>query len=269
MSEWNQFTQKEQLAGRAVKTYLRCNPTFGYLKDDLRSEAKLALIRCLRNGLADDDKIVNSIYQALAAMIDREANTVRVPASTRREAKRKGKPIAPIQCVSLTEDIADERQDGLFNDILDSCRSEREREIVRMLAAGHTNEECAAKFGIHPGQLSRIIAEIERRCNSDVGTDTPYESPKGNGANGLCRCGAPAARWNYGNDDRCEDCWADDQQRYSGRSQSVNTLGSGPRQTRSQAPCLEAQPASEMAVQSGSRAAAQWSYIETSYATSA
>jgi hypothetical protein len=36
----------------------------------------------------------------------------------------------------------------------------------------------------------------------------------------LCRCGNVIR---YSNDDRCEDCWVSDQQRWSGKSQRVNT----------------------------------------------
>lgn len=225
MERTQRILAKQPLIGRAVKTFLRKNPTFGYLKDDLRSEAQIALIKAIDHGHDDDSHIVRSILSHLSATIDLEANAIRIPASTRREAKRNGNELEPIKCESLseyhTDTLVDPRSHSI-TDVLECCKDAREREIVRMRAAGFKKLEIANTFGVHPGRITHILKQIEKRYGSDddLSSDEPYiKVPQGTATH--CRCGQPIEH-RFCNEGRCEDCFAIDSQRFDGKSRRVN-----------------------------------------------
>lgn len=208
---------KMPLVGRAVGSYLRRKPTFGYLRDDLHSAGTIGLVKALdRFTDAPNAYIMRWILGAISDAVASE-QTIEIPATSRRRAERQGKPIAPISVSRLTVDLVDERSGDPLNSVLECCRDDRESQIVRLKAYGYTNREIANRMQLHESRISQLLSDIERRFDADeANSDEPFAATiRMAGTSTRCACGAEVK---FSNEDRCEDCWALDQQKYHGRS---------------------------------------------------
>lgn len=216
---------KRRLVGRMVAAYLKRHPRLTHLRADLRSAGMIGLIQGidrLSDSIQDADKyLAKCILGALANCVANE-NTIRIPARTRGRAKKAGRPIPSIFCRPLPEKLVDSRLGDPLNAVLECCRDDRERLIIRMLAAGHTQQQVAASIRVNQSRISQILKAIEQRyVSDDPGSDElPATCARKIGPSTICGCGQPVR---FANENRCEDCWSLDQQRFHGRSQRVNT----------------------------------------------
>jgi RNA polymerase sigma factor (sigma-70 family) len=218
--------EKMQLVSTAVQSYLRRNPTMRHLRNDLHSGGTIGLLKGidrLAPKMPDDAYLMTCIQGSFPEAVSHE-QTIRIPCRTHDARKKLGKPIEPIYCGPLSDRIEDPNSSNLLNEVLECCRDDRERNAIRLKAAGCSQAEIASELGVTQARVSQIIGEIERRFFNDDhehGSDEPYVKPiRKRGSSTTCACGEPVK---FSNEDRCCNCWALDQQRYHGRSQRIKT----------------------------------------------
>lgn len=226
------IVSKKVVANKAAKSYINQFPELGHLKSDLQSAAMLGVVKAvdhlLTQGKAIDDAyLMVAAQRAILTTVDELGDTLRVPRSSKKLAAKNGVKIDQTFVGSLPADydcVDDRGGPSLMCQVNDACRTDTERTIVSMLSQGYTQRQIATHLQSDPRRISEQFQKIKQRVrNGEDGIDEEY-IPVPKSPNGKCRCGKPPARWNYGNDDRCEDCYADDSFRFHGRSQRVKVL---------------------------------------------
>ena len=206
------------LANKAVSNFLKRYPSLGYLRKDLQSAAKLGLMDGI-NRCSDDAALMKRIKGAISDTVQELSDGLPIPKSSKRLARKNGIEINPefVDRLPAGFDIVDDRGSTLLTQVLECCRDDQERTIVRMLAGNWAQREIAEHLKLDFRRVSEAVAIIKRRFDDDEdGSDEPYTKTK-QGTNGHCRCGQSVARWT--NATTCESCYAEDAQKFHGRSQ--------------------------------------------------
>jgi hypothetical protein len=194
-----------------------------HLRADLESAATVALVKAVKSGERRDGHLMMKMKRAVRDCIDKTASTIRIPDRTRQDAQGNGLPIPDIKCTGLRNDYEDPQSGDPLTAVLECCRDDRERKIIQLKAARHTDAHIAKQVGVSRSRVTQIIADIERRYDGDeCGSDSPFtkfEQARAMPIN--CRCGEPIEN-RFANETRCEDCVADDAFKYHGRSQRAN-----------------------------------------------
>jgi RNA polymerase sigma factor (sigma-70 family) len=217
--------QKLPLVAVAVRSYLRRNPTMRHLRNDLHSAGTIGLLKGidrLAPKMPDDAYLMTCIQGCFPEAVSHE-QTIRIPTRTHDARKKLGKPIEPIFCGPLSDRIEDPNTANTLTAILECCRNDRERNIIRLRAAGLAQHEIASELDVSQARVSQVIDEIEWRfvCDDEQGSDEPFIKPiRECGTSTTCECGQPVK---FTNENRCEDCYALAQQKYHGRSQRIKT----------------------------------------------
>jgi hypothetical protein len=222
------IASKTILVNKAVKNIIKRHPNLGYLADDLRAAGKLGLLDGINKAESagqsiSDAALMKRIKGAIYDTVQELSDALPIPRSSKRLAAKNGQTIDPtfVDKLPADFDIEDRRAPSLMSQVSECCATTTEKAIVTMLGAGYNQRQIATRLQTDFRRVNEIIQTIKQRFDDDEdGIDEPY-IPVPKGRDGKCRCGQLPARWNYGNDDRCEECYADDSQRWNGRSQRV------------------------------------------------
>jgi RNA polymerase sigma factor (sigma-70 family) len=158
--------------------YLRKAPQMAYYRDDMMSAGFVGLCeavdRMRKVGLVKNPRptgcISHAIDRAINHLVDR-ANTIVVPDRVQRRARAEGEPIRPPRIVSEkalfdVHDSAYQNQDALkevYEEALACCNNKREKRIVSMRAAGHTDAEIAPIVNLSRRRVSVLREAIFKR----------------------------------------------------------------------------------------------------------
>jgi hypothetical protein len=169
-----------------VKSFLGRNPSFGYLQQDLVSQATIGLVQAVNKmaGLEDEDQsspkfnkekpnpsslIGTFIFYRLGELIDSE-NGLRVPGRTLRRKSKTGF-VVPVKegTVEASYTLEKEGQTDprtsvdLIDELEGCCETDQELQIMRQRIRGSDDPEIAEMFSIPRSTVNLIRRQIEQR----------------------------------------------------------------------------------------------------------
>lgn len=151
-----------EIAEQEVSRFLRTNPRFAYLADDLRSEAALALVEA-----GDGRREPAYLRAAVRNAVSDYAAEQRGAASARTLGRRDDVPQErqlPADYIQADEKAeAQQAAADLLEEILEVCQDERERQIIAMRAGGHADAEIAASLNVSRSLVQASRKTIEER----------------------------------------------------------------------------------------------------------
>lgn len=168
------------LAVYRTDAYLRSAPQMAYYRDDMISAGLIGLCeavdRMRKAGRIRNPRPTGCITRAIDCQIIKvvdKANIIVVPDRVQSRARTEGEPIKPPRIVSDRallglHDLAFRDRDAvkeLYEETLACCSNEREKQIVSMRAAGHTDAEIASAVKLSRRRVSSLREAIFNRFN--------------------------------------------------------------------------------------------------------
>ena len=167
------------VARSAVGKFLMRNFDAQHLRDDLYGEAMVALVRTVDSIATERPTLENvaaylrlSVTNACSDYLD-GSKMVAPKARQRQRDRAAGRPDRAARVCTFNDRShgRESNKDRLLSDILDSCMSDDERQVVTLRAQGLTDAEIASNLGnLSRSEVNRIRKRVEQSYLSTGGS---------------------------------------------------------------------------------------------------
>lgn len=160
----------EGLVVNLLNKFLAKNPQYNYLRDDLKAEAMLAVVKVSKR--SDDSGLSYShIKKAFTTCINSDM-TIRIPQAVLERRKAAGEDLGIMQREGSAEWEHTKEKDGLtdprsmvdlWDELLGACETEVDRSIIEMRRDGYKDHEIGSLLCMDQSWIVKLRKKIEKR----------------------------------------------------------------------------------------------------------
>lgn len=175
------ITENMPLVVVKVGDFLDAHPQHAHLRDDLVSEGNVALVEWVQRLTRPHEAIKNlsgslkkALVRAMQSLCDRDAGlgVCDRTMQRRRALAKSGAAVDELPTVAGGDNLdslpesAGRRHTELREEIASCCKTDFERDVVRLREAGYVDAEIGEQLGKHPDTVRQARKRIEARYHS-------------------------------------------------------------------------------------------------------